>query len=502
MYKGLGILLLLLVLVCRQQCVGQVFPKEGSALYYRIVGFSCPAQSWAVRYGIEIAGGSYNDEGAFTKNISQAINSKSSKIIGEVPYFGAQYTWRIVFVMKDSSRKHSILYHFSTRTSPDVDTAVTRLRVMKPAERYKDAYVFLDCTRVLYDMKGKPIWFLPGSDITNQDAYPRDLKLSNRGTITFTTGYKPYEINYDGTILWQYKSDGTGEMNDSFHHEFTRLQNGNYMGMIYEHRPALLPRYKDSIAHNAADSARYYRTVQFSTIVECDRDNLEVWHWRTYDYEQASDLRLRNPDDDSLWNHDLHENSFYFDEHNQVVYLSFRNISRVIKIKYPEGNVLNTYGMPYKPGIKQWDNEWFCMQHSCRVNDKDELYVFDNNTCGTPPVPKVVVMQQPEVGNNNLKKIWEYPCTIEDAQVRKDQTHFHSGGNVIELPGGSMFVSMSIPYCKVFIVSHDKKELWSAVAEKYDPAAKKWKQPIELYRANIVPGRKELEELIWNSEKE
>ena len=498
-YKALGGLLLL-VLACRQQCAGQVFPKEGSALYYRIIGFSCPAQSWAVRYGVEIAVGNYTDEGAFVKNVSQTINSKSSKIIGEVPFFGGQYTWRIVFVMKDSSRKHSILYHFSTRMSPDVDTAVTRLRVTKAAEKYKDGYVFLDGARVLYDMKGKPVWFLPGSDVDSREAYPRDIKLSPAGSITFNTGNKPYEINWNGEILWKYQGNNSS-VTDSFHHQFTRLDNGHYMAMRFEAVYERLPAYRDSVARTTADSSRYFKRSKYSYLVEFDADNRVVWRWRTYDYALNSDLKTRDPYEDTGWSDGLHDNSFYFDEPHGEVYLSLRNISRIIRIKYPEGTVLNEYGTKYRPGMKNWDNELFCMQHSCRVNDKGELYLYDNNTCGTSPIPKVLVMQQPGPGSNTLKKIWEYQCTIEDKSIAAEKPHFRAGGNVMQLPDRSMFVSMNTPYCKVFIVSHDKKILWSALPEKYDAAERKWKQSPELYRASIITGRKALEELIWNSEK-
>ena len=41
---------------------------------------------------------------------------------------------------------------------------------------------------------------------------------------------------------------------------------------------------------------------------------------------------------------DVHENAFFFDEKNKVIYISFKYISTIIKLKYPEGIVLNTYG--------------------------------------------------------------------------------------------------------------------------------------------------------------
>ena len=38
-------------------------------------------------------------------------------------------------------------------------------------------------------------------------------------------------------------------------------------------------------------------------------------------------------------------------------------------------------------------------------------------------------------------------------------------------------------------------------AEKYDAAKQQWMQPVELYRASIITSPKDLENLIWNSEK-
>ena len=55
----------------------------------------------------------------------------------------------------------------------------------------------------------------------------------------------------------------------------------------------------------------------------------------------------------------------------------------------------------------------------------------------------------------------------------------------------------------MFIVNKDKKELWSAVYEKYNVTTKKWEMPDKtVYRASIITSRKELEQLIWNSEKD
>lgn len=160
MYKVSLVLLCLTIWCC--QVEAQVFPKEGSELYYRIIGFSVPALPSVISYRFEIAAGSYANDQDFEKKIKINTLSKQHKVIAEVPSFGSRYTWRVSYIAKNGILSKSMLFHFSTRTSPDVDNAVTRLRVTKPAERYKDNYVFIDEASVLYDMKGKPIWFLPG----------------------------------------------------------------------------------------------------------------------------------------------------------------------------------------------------------------------------------------------------------------------------------------------------------------------------------------------------
>jgi len=505
MNKSISFLFSLIILFHFTRCGAQIFPKEGSALYYRLIGFSFPEQKWASNYKIEIALGNYDNEPAFEKNIVSSVYGPGGKIIAEVPFFGSTYTWRIVFITSGPAKKKSILYHFSTRTSADVDTSLTRLRVIKGAEKYKDAYVFVDATKTLYNMKGEPVWFLPGSDLQNQAASPRDLKLSPQGTITFITGGRPYEIDYNGNILWHYSGNSAEELKDNLqiNHEFERLKNGHYMVLANENERILLPEYKDSVALNAGDSTRYYAHKNFSKLVEYDEHYRVVWSWNSYDYVKNSDLAAYNPADSLFDPDDLHQNSFYFDDVHNAVYLGFRNINRVVKVRYPEGTVLNTFGKLYKHGINNLSNGLFCGQHSCGVSGKGYLYLYNNNTCGERGIPTIVMMQEPKAGSSELKKVWEYQCPVSDAlKPGKEHINFKVGGNVLELPDQSRFVSVGYPDCRIFIVNHDKKVLWNAIPEKYNTTNKQWKQPAELYRASIIADKKQLEALIWISEKE
>ena len=419
-------------------------------------------------------------------------------MIAEVPSFGAAYTWRVISYTAGNIATRSGLNHFSVKTSPDVDTAFTRLRIIDTAQAHKDAYVFIDGNMVLYDMKGNPVWFLPGSDHAPKNAIAtRDIRVTPQGTITFFTSNRPYEIDYNGAFIWQYPKGETIVM----HHDLTRLSNGHYMEMVYKDlsgrsRP-ILP---DSIPQYVYDSAGFFRSKRFSNIVEVDEHCHTVWEWSGLQYQNTSDLGLRRTNDCSPDDFDLHENSFFFDEKDKVIYLGIRNISRIVKIKYPEGNVLNTYGPIYKQGVTQKQNSLFCGQHSCKRSPHGYLYLFNNNSC-TTSLPTIVKLKEPGTDGGDLKKIWEYECTVEhDGIAAIGNERFLSGGSVTELPDTTLLAMMCLPYPKVFIVNNDKKVLWSAIPEKFDPAANKWTYT-DQYSAYMITDRKELEQLIWNSEK-
>jgi len=94
----------------------------------------------------------------------------------------------------------------------------------------------------------------------------------------------------------------------------------------------------------------------------------------------------------------------------------------------------------------------------------------------------------------DLSKIWEYTCYTDTiANV------YPSGGNVVELPDKSIFVSMAFPDSRIFIVAQNKKMLWCAKVENRNQSEKKW-APVNIYRASIITSRDQLEKLIWGTE--
>ncbi|MCD6011680.1 MAG: hypothetical protein K0Q79_1542 [Flavipsychrobacter sp.] len=463
----------------------QLLPKEGSQLNYRIIGFTFPATLDPGPYTIEIAMGNYNNADSFNSNIIKTVTSKTNKTIIEVPAFAREYTWRY----KGKDQKATGLHHFSTYLRPCGDTAVMRLRVVQEAEMYKDAYIFTDNNRTMYNMKGEPVWFLPNvANRVDEHSDLRDIKLTPTGTITFINSEMAYEINYGGDILWEanYKGKVNKDKSEFYHHELTKLSNGHYMVLGNEF--VAVPR------ENTGGS-NMIKMIQFGTVIEYDKQGNVIWSWKAsthfkdvpYIYRKWPSGRQENT---------MHQNSFYFDEKKKNLYVSFKNTNQVVKIKYPEGKILNIYGKPYVPDDEE--NHLFCDQHSVKLNSKGNLMLFNNNMCNWTEKPKVVVFKEPPPGNNKLEKIWEYeaPAEVTTVMDKGRDIYYTSGGNAIELPDGSLFISMCNHYVNLFIIDRDKKIRWNAIPEKSTEDHKQW-LPATQYRASIITA-KQMEKLVWS----
>ena len=484
--------LLLILLPYSIHLHAQVLPREGSSLNYRLIGFSFPAKEKTSTYRLEIAEGNISTDDSFRHSIIYSVADTGNKIIATVPAWGSSYTWRAVYLKKNKPFAQTPLYHFSTQKSPDVDTSLVRLRIVDTAKKYKDAYVFLDDNKSLYDMKGNPVWFL--TKVKGLDITPRDLKWTHQGTITFLFD-PPYEIDYNCNVLFKPPSNAVVSKDNSehYHHQFTRLANGHYIALG-----------EDSILwakgrpYPTGDTSA--KKMQFGTLIEYDDNGKVIWSWKSSDYFSASDIRdMLTPG--GIKYSDVHENAFYFDEKNSYIYVSFRNINRIVKVKYPEGTVARQYGAPESIAAARRDSSLFCGQHSCKYSDNGYLYLYNNNTCALNGLPKIVKLQEPATANEGLKKIWEYQCTTTGIiNYHTQQDNYRSGGNVVELPDSSIFVCMTGGnYCKVFIVNPAQQEVWSAIPERWDTSAKKW-TIISQYRANIIYKKEDLARLIFKGE--
>lgn len=485
--------------------LSQVWPKEGDTLHYRIIGFTFAPEKNTGSYAVELAEGYFSNADLFEKNITGRFYGKSNRIIGKVPAFGTQYTWRVRYSRENANSQSSILYHFTTGMVPQLDTANIRVRITHPAKKFGDGYFFVDGSKTLYDMHGEAVWYLP--DLNGKmkaTSGVRDLKFTADNTITFLSEGNGYEISYNGDILWEGENVHNKE-DDSikgYHHELARLSNGHFMTLGYEPIVRKRPRMiRDSLSgrmmRDTSDKTnKLVNRKRYGTIWEYDRGNNLVWAWSGADYfngPQGGQVKHEKYSE-----HDVHENAFYFDEKKKVIYLSFRNLSQVLVISYPSGKVLRVYdGTSGRELVRDW---LFCGQHSVKKSIDGHLYLF-NNGCSISEPPSVVMLKEPGKKDDSLGKVWEFPCPVSvkantSRAVAGNQPIFTSGGSIMELPDESFLVSTSTPYSTVFIVNRRKDLLWRCECEKWVENRKEW-TPLLQYRTSFVLNDEQLAGLIW-----
>ncbi len=478
----------------------QITPAEGSQLHYRLIGFSFPDKGQRYHYELEIATGIFYNEDSFKKAALPGSGSKVSKLTGEVPSWGTSYTWRVIDIDNKNNHTNGRLYHFSVLSSPFADTTNYRLRVKKPAEEYKDAYIFADRSRAMYNMAGEPLWYLPNiPGLLNNNSVLRDLRLTPFGTLTFVNDNRGYEISYDAKVLWSTPRNNavTNDTVESVHHEMIRRPNGHYMALgneaVYWEKKQIIGNDSGLFFVPASQLKREkiengYVKMQFGTVVEYDAAGNVVWKWRSSDRYKVLANKGFTPIKSAF---DIHENSFYFDETGRNIYVSFKNINRIFKVKYPEGSMTAEYG-----GSNDGSGDLFCDQHSCKYSPNGYLYLLNNNTCNVSGLPSVMLLQEPENMGEALKPLWHYDYNGE-TNVRV-WTPLTRGGNVIELKDKDLFVSLCAPYANVFIVNRKSELLWDATFEQFNTHDHKWSNSSP-YRSSIVEHKEDIERLIWGN---
>lgn len=481
----------------------QTIPAEGSFLNYRLVGFKVPSKKGVALYEIEIASGTVYTEDSFKAHFIKKAQSDKNTIVTDVPSFGASYTWRVVYPGL-AQPAGSALLHFSTLDNPQVNPDLFRLKVTTKASTFPDAFVFVDANKTLYDMTGKPVWFLP--PIEGNNLNPRDLKLTPFGTITFVSDNNAYEINYDGKILWKAPNGpgADGEPKEHFHHEITRLSNGHYIVLGSE--PMLIKRTSvfDTMLHYVPFDKKLlsmvpvtYLPAMLVEVKEYNRAGKLLWSWKGSDHFKGSLARFYPHLYDMKGGAELdfHANALYYDEHKKNLYLSLRNVNTILKIRYPSGKIINEYrGYPDSHG----EDDLFCSQHGCGISSHGQLFTFNNNDCHPSAGPGVVMMSEPENEGGTLKKTWEFNCPYEklpsNHQTKLKST---SGGNVVELPDGTWLVTLSSLEARSIIVGPNKNILWSATAEMWNAEIGAWIPSDNSYRSSIILNRNDIEHLIF-----
>lgn len=508
MLKPIGVILALLFWSIPS--FGQIAPADFSVLNYRIAGFEVPENTNAALYVFQVAKGKIDNEQLFIKAISIKHKANKNQGVIELPDWGKGYTWRAVYVDKSGKEiGNSGLHHFQTGTLPYADTSRNGLMIIKPAKDHKDLLVLVDRILVIYDLSGHPIWYMPDiPELKRRDVNIRDFKTTADGTFTFMIQEDAVEVNYDGKIIWKAPNDGkvSGKNIEGYHHEFTKLSNGHYMVAGSEIIKREIPgNWEDyfmegdkSVSKGA--NGKYYKEFTCSTLIEYDAEGKVLWSWKTSEHLG---------DDDFFWNKqnllkpfdsNPYMNGFDFDEVNKEIFISYKNINRILRIAYPGGEVLSNYGD--KGGSGDHFSSFYG-QHSCRFNKRtNELVVFNNNHSDYVPVSSwqyddggymtshVVKYKIPPGKSNSLLKNWDYSVRLsEDKNAQQIVTR---AGSIALLDDDCVLVNMGTLNL-MLIIDKQKQKIWEAVPYTTEDGKR---APLLPYRCNYL-NRKDIDKFLF-----
>ena len=479
-------------------------PAEGSKLNHLIAGFVAGEQPGISRYRLQVAEGHYTDEKEFARHIIIDKQVATNRTIAELPRFGASYTWRYTYLSSNGKVKSQTrLFHFATDTCDAVDTSRSRLKVISNSLGNSELMVTTDFRTVIYNLEGKPLWFLPRIAKFGERIQPvRDFKPTPYGTFTCLYGFNAIEVDYEGNLIWEAPNDGkvNGDTSEYYHHEMTRLSNGNYMvcgDEIWWAKP-------DSILYGSKDmpkdielqarKGRNYRRYVFGTLIEYDSKGNIVWQWKSKEHfprnEQVPVAIKPN------YSGFIHLNSFFFNEKDSVIYMSFRDINRIVKIKYPTSEWLNSYGDKYGNDSLEPQCDLFCGQHCVRKAADGKLYLFDNHPIkgANKLLSYISIYTEPLKDDKqaNLTPVWTFPCDIDTNAAGGTST----GGGVYMLPNETLLCTMGSAG-RVFVVDRNKQVLWNAVSQQRAGGDKIWRNTAE-YRVYPIVNKTDLERFIFH----
>ena len=368
-------------------------PSNNSNLNYTQVFFKWPQISNIEYYVLYLSDDSQN---------SIQVNSVTNSIlIDDFISWNNEYYWSVCgFDEFDNINFCYDSISFSINSLPAYYPDGNQVLVLN--EDYHDGITVLDFDSqgfsAAIDKMGVPIWFVDKSSFGNFNPKVLVTQLLESGNFIGIGTGTGYEFDINGTIVFETPSDYGA------HHHFIKKDSSYFLIDAIDELNACPSNCPDNLPEEI-----YWQGDRF---VEIDSNGELLWEWSTFDYIDLNDYnplyldRLSNsyPTDSSMdW---THSNSIFYD--NQNIFVSIRNLSRIIKIDY------NTKELVWHIGDVNFMDEIyfnntieFSGQHSVEVLDNGNILFFDNHSHLEPEVSRCIEFSYSEL-DDSVHVLWEY----------------------------------------------------------------------------------------------
>lgn len=245
-----------------------------------------------------------------------------------------------------------------------------------------------------------------------------DFKRQNNYYIYWDEDYYQYKALDSGMNMVDSFYCGNGYVTD-FHECVLEPDNSAWL-MSYD------PQYIDmsQIVPNGKPNA----LVTGLIIQKIDSDKDVVFQWRSWDHMLITDA---THEDLTAYQIDyVHGNSIEVDRDGNIL-ISSRHLDEITKINTQTGDIIWRLGGKNNQFDFVNDTAKFSHQHSARVLQNGNIFLFDNGNFHTPHYSRAVEYQLYET-EGKVNKVWEYRNT-------PDKYSF-AMGNVQRLPSGNTII--------------------------------------------------------------
>lgn len=432
------------------------FPKENVILNYTQVMLKEVPVHGADHYQFDVT----SKDSIFHFN---QTDSSSITIISGLE-FGQFYSWKVKALdAKNKLISVSNEHHFRVGKTIVADTTSYRFNITQNSLDQNDEVIFVDYTTAAIDRNGKVMWFLTEVEKGVRNKRIRDIKMTHEGTITFITEEHCYEITIDGDIIWKSPKELilNGDTLMHYHHEFTKLQNGNYL--------TLMKSYRSSTDLNYLNETR----IPFTVAVEMNTEGDVIWHWNSYQYFYKNDL-FSTIAVEEMGDTYGHANSIAQTADGRHVLISFRLLNAVFKIKKSATQDVKIHGQQFLINEAEQDL-LYKRQHSVSPIDSNRIVLFNNNFNSSS---KVMLIEIDDSDPNNDVPLWVFDCGFDTSAANFSEKM----GNVQVLPNGNFLVNMG-KVNRIFEVNELQGVVWNCLIDKWNSFSETW-EPYSNYRAS------------------
>jgi hypothetical protein len=420
----------------------QLFPSNNITLNHLQVMFEYPQVKDADCYKIQIAPANQAyDKGILYDN----IDSSTAHLVNGLK-FGNNYKWRYHGLKNGKALFTSQDYFFNTAKTK-IESIFKANVTINDSLQAKPGLIFLDHGLVI-DRAGNLILITDSFGVEK-----RDFSLTGNGSITYVQGAIAYDATLNGDKTWK---SGKVQKNNTtiygYHHDVTKLSNGNYLVMCRV-------KEKDSL---------HTRKNLDEGIVELDKKNNIKWLWKENDHIT-----------DTATIKTTHSNSIFLDGKENKIYVSSRDINTIFTIDRATGKIEKCIGYKLSTDAEHYSHNWFAGQHSAQLIGNGNILLFNNNA--RPPLPGlpsgILEINNPSKNNPEVS-----PAFIYIYDFGRAENHCAKGGDVNKLENGNYLISSSANN-RNFEINAASEIVWQCKPERLDTLTNTW-SPVGSYRIN------------------